>query len=189
MTSFRTKAIVPALVAIALLLAACGGGSSSPNAVPADEYATSVCGAMKDWLTTMQSEAEKMPTSFADTDEAKTAVTDFFSAIVASTDTMATAIKDAGVPDVDGGEEAAAALNETFTNVKTLFTDAQTKIEGMSTDDQAAFGAALTEVGTSMSDASSQATSGLSSITNADLNEAFSTNETCTSLSDTTTTP
>ena len=193
MKMLRKRSGLATLLAIALLLAACGGGDDGTNeasgasqapsgSYTADEYATAVCTALGTWLNGIKSASESMPTP-TNADEAKDVVVTFLDGLVTSTETMISSVEDASSQYSEGNAEAKASVQESLQNVKTIFEDARDTVAGMSTSDPQAFGQALQDVGTSMQDASSEATSSLDSITDQELNGAFASSPACTSLS------
>ena len=201
MTASRRTAA--ALIAATLLLAACGGGSSSSTSgssspgstsgttadspaasgsSTAEEYANTVCGALATWIGDMQTMNQDMPTSFKSAKEGKQALTQAFAGAVESTNTLVETVEAAPAPDVEGGEEAHAAVVQSLKNVQTIMSDAQEEIAGLSTKNDAAFAGNIQGIATSLSTASSEATAGLGSITDPDLNQAFATAPACTSM-------
>lgn len=194
----RNKVGAIALLIMALLVAACSsggndtddkgsssGGSTGTEAsasVSASEYADTVCGALNTWLTDIQTAAGSLPTNMSDPAQAKTELVSFLDGLAGDTDTLISTVEGAGTPDVDGGEDAAAAMSESFNNVKTIFEQARDTVSNLSTDNAKEFGQALQDLGTSLQDASDGATSSLDNISSPELETAFSESQACQSL-------
>ena len=108
------KLVVTALALLLMLgLAACGGddgdgedsgdGGASGEAVSAEAYAAEVCGAMKDWVDTVQEKSSELGSSAAagDAEAGKELLSTLLSEISAATGDLVTAVEESGVPDVD----------------------------------------------------------------------------------------
>jgi hypothetical protein len=184
-----------ALLVFALVASACSKDSNtatdatsaspaaaSPTESTADAYASAVCGALDTWLTDIQSASSSLTAGITDPSQAKDQLVTFLDGLAQSTEQMVTTVKEAGVPAVEAGQEAAAAIQDSLSNVKTVFEDARDQIANLSTSNPKEFAQALKDIGSSMQAAASQATSSLDGITDPDLNEAFASNPTCTSM-------
>lgn len=190
-----------ALIAATLLLAACGGdpststtdsspAGSSPAAdapatggtLSAQEYASTVCTALGTWLGDVQAMGQNMPTTYKSAKQGKKAVNKLFSDVVASTDTLVTTLEATSPPDVSGGEEAHNAIVTSMTTVQASLAETQEEIAGLPTNNDAAFAASLQAAIAPLATVSTEATAGLTSITDQDLNQAFLTDPACTSM-------
>jgi hypothetical protein len=191
MPASRTAALGLTLV-LATGLAACGGddgddggggGGGSSETVSAEAYAGDVCGAMQDWITGIQERTQSLTESFqsGDPQEGKDALSDLLSEMSSQTGELITAVEDAGVPDVDGGEEAADSLVTAFEDVQGILDDAQQDIEDLPTDPQA-FQQGAAELGPTLQEALSSVGSSLEEPESEELKEAFENEESCSSI-------
>ena len=90
-------------VALAALAASCGGGgSSSSNAEPASDWANSICGSMKTWVTAVQKSME--PVSKGDI--SKSSLTGAGDDLKGATSTFVDDVKSLGPPDTASGQKA-----------------------------------------------------------------------------------
>jgi hypothetical protein len=187
MKKSRASIVIAAIMALVLVLAACskkadtatGDTATSTQTatstettatLSADEYATTVCGALSDWLNYIQTSSASLPAQMSSPQQAKTELVSFLQGVSDATDTMV-------------GAEAQQQIVDSLTNVQDIFNEAADTVANLDTTDQAAFGKAIQQIGTGMQDASSGAVGGLDSITSSDLNTAFANNATCQSLS------
>lgn len=174
-------------------LAACGGddggggdtaeGGGSGDSVSAEAYAADVCGAMQDWVTGIQERTQSLTESFTsgDPQEGKDLLSNLLSEMSAQTGDLVTEVEGAGVPDVDGGEEAADSLVTAFEEVQGILDDAQQDIEDLPTNPQA-FQKGAAELGPTLQEALSSVGSSLEEPESEELKEAFEKEEACASI-------
>ena len=113
----RRRSLVAVLTSVVLALALAAGGVwwfslRQAGVLPAD-YATSICGGVRAWQQSVDTSNTTLVTTIAreqDKTAVRSAVTAFYTTIAGRTDQLRTAIVDAGVPDVDGGQAYADAL-------------------------------------------------------------------------------
>ncbi|HYO61173.1 MAG TPA: hypothetical protein VEU29_04690 [Actinomycetota bacterium] len=184
-----------AAVGLAFLLAvgvaACGGddggeggdSGGSGEAVSAEAYAADVCGAMQDWVTGIQERTESLTESFqsGDPQEGKDLLSNLLSEMSAQTGDLVGAVEDAGVPDVDGGEEAADSLVTAFEEVQGILDDAQQDIEELPTDPQA-FQQGAAQLGPTLQEALSSVGSSIEAPDSQELKDAFENEESCSAI-------
>jgi hypothetical protein len=115
---------VAVLTSVVLALALAAGGvwwfTLRQAGVPPAEYATSICGSVRDWQQSVDSSNSTLVTTIAreqDRTAVRTAVTAYYTTVAGRTDQLRTTILNAGVADVDGGQAysdslAAAVGNE-----------------------------------------------------------------------------
>ena len=184
MTKARTKAIaiVGTLALASGLIAACGGGDE----VSADEYVGSLCTAASGFTTTVvegQSALQEAAGGDLSPEEGKEQLSSFFADATEAGEQAASEIEEAGVPDVENGEEIADALTTAFNDVSTALSDAQEDVEALPTDSDEAFQSAAEELGTSFQDNVSSVGEGLSEIgESSELESAAESNSECQSL-------
>jgi len=178
----RIFATVGALMVAAGALAGCGGGDT----VSADEYVGSLCSAAGNFTTTLvegQSALLEAASGDATPEESKERLGSFFDDASSAAGDAASEIEDAGVPDVDNGEEIADALSTAFDDVAEALSGAQEQVDALPTDSEESFRSAAEELSTSFQDDVSSIGEGLSELGESpELESAAQSNEECTSL-------
>ncbi len=109
-TRRRTIAIAGILVLSAATIASCGG-----DEVSADEYVGALCSATAGFSSTVvegQAAVQEAASGTVSPEEGKAELTSFFEEADAAGEEAASQIEDAGVPDVENGEEIADALSD-----------------------------------------------------------------------------
>ena len=164
-----------------LVLGACSGddetgtdGEGETDTVSATEYATGVCGAIAGWVEDIQGlnqdlQANLDPTSI---DALKDAMVGFLEDVTAATDAVIEEVEAAGIPDVEDGQAAADAVLSALSDSRDVFQDAHDRVEGLSTDDPAAFGEELQTLGTDLQSSMSGIGSELDQFASPELDEA-----------------
>ncbi|MGH3370301.1 MAG: hypothetical protein ACRDPR_09885, partial [Nocardioidaceae bacterium] len=122
-----------------------GTESAAGETVPAQQWIGSLCTGISEW----QAELGEVPDSSSNPDlvKLKAAMVSFLDALVRNTDKLIGRVRNAGVPDIDQGEQAATAFKAAFEGMGTSFRNAKSAIDGTPTNDQAAFAAGLQQVG------------------------------------------
>lgn len=174
MLNRRTKAGLGAILLLTLLLAACGGGGVAPA-----EYVSSVCTAMTDFITEIQDSSGALSPDATDPAAVKDEMVSFLDTAAKAADTAISDIEAAGIPDVSEGQEVSDAIVDSLQKAKEAFEAARDEVAGMDTSDPAAFGTALMDVGTTLQDASGDATSGLDALDSEELSKAAEESEAC----------
>lgn len=188
MPASRTAAVGLTFL-LAAGLAACGGddggdgGGGSAESVSAEAYAADVCGAMKDWVTGVQERTQALTESFTsgDPEEGKQALSDLLAEMSSQTGDLVTAVEEAGVPDVEGGEEAADSLVAAFQDVQGILDDAQQDIEDLPSDPQG-FSQGAAELGPTLQEALTSVGSSIEEPDSQELQDAFENEEACSSI-------
>lgn len=197
MTHKYLRVIALAMMA-ALVLAACGGDDggggdtdvqaeedAGAETVSVDEYADEVCSALSAWVTDIQDRAATITEGIDPGDAAagKERLEEFIGDTVDGTDELIASVEAAGVPDTDGGEEAAEQIQSGLEQVKSILEDAQDQIGDLPTDDPQAFGQGAQEIATSLQEATGEAAGAIDSANSEELTEAFGNNENCAQYS------
>lgn len=188
MPASRTAALGLTLL-LAAGLAACGGdddgngGGGSSETVSAEAYAADVCGAMKDWVSTIQDQAASIGENIQarDAQSGKDALSDLLADMSASTGDLVSAVEDAGVPNVDGGEEAADSLVSAFEDLQAILDDAQQDVADLPTDPEG-FKKGAAELAPTLQEALSSVGSSLEEPESQELQEAFENEESCSAI-------
>lgn len=139
---------------IPVLLAGCGGGGGGGGpAVSAEAYASGFCGLLGDWLGSIQNSSTELSGSFAAAAtpaDGQEILRTYVDGLIADTEELITGTEDLGVPDVEGGEDIAKTLIAAFEDTKAVLEDARAEVDGLPTDDPAAFAAATGALGVSI---------------------------------------
>ena len=150
---------VPLLVlvaALSVLAAGCGGGGGSnesqqqPEGTPPAEWVTTVCGALDDWQTSLQTKAQGLPQQVLQASspaDAKKQIEDFLDEVVNETQTMVDTVDQAGKPAVDAGDRVRNAVHARLLKVKAAFETARKQVDAVPTNNPAAFQQQLTQIG------------------------------------------
>jgi hypothetical protein len=140
--------------ALALVAAGCGGGDSEeseqPEGTPPPQWVTTVCGALDDWQTSLQTQAQGLPQEVLQADspsDAKERIVGFLDQVVDETQTMIDKVDAAGRPAVDSGQRVATAVHARLEKVKRAFVGARSSVEKVPTDNPLAFQQQLTKIG------------------------------------------
>lgn len=168
------KATVAAVASVTAMLAlsACGGSDATA-------WANDVCGKIKPSVQKLTT-----PPELAQGDPAKTkeALSTFVTDASSATDSIVTAMKDAGDPPVDGGAEAVEKMSDAMATVKAALGRAKQEIDKADPSDPAAFQAAFTKAGKEMA-ALGKLTNPISDLkAGEEMNAAFREAENCKSF-------
>lgn len=187
MPASRTAALGLALL-LAGGLVSCGGDDGgdvggSSESVTAEAYAADVCGAMQDWITGIQERTQDLGAGLSggDAEAGKQVLVDLLSEMSSSTGELVSAVEDAGIPDVEGGEEAADSLVSAFEEVQGILEGAQADVEDLPTDPQG-FQQGAAELGPTIQQALTSVGESLEEPESEDLKNAFEEEETCNSV-------
>ena len=172
--------------AAALILGACGGssgggGGTTTDTVSVDAYATDVCAALAAWVKDIQDRASTITEGINPGDAAagKERLAEFIGETVTGTDNLISEVEAAGVPDTDGGEEAADQIVSGLEQVRDILVDAQEQIDQLPTNDPQAFGTGAQEIATSLQEATGEAADTIDSANSEELSTAMAENEDC----------
>src|SRR5882762_3716321 len=128
-----------------VVLAACGS-----DRVPADEWASKVCQAVKPWSTSINSAvsaAQQKITSGSSPAQTKTDLLTLYRGAREASNRALTQVKAAGIPDADNGAQVAQQFTAALTTARNAFANAATRTAALSTSDKNAFYAAVVAVG------------------------------------------
>jgi hypothetical protein len=186
-----------AVAASVLLFAACssdadeggegGEPATSAAAAPADAetYADTVCGALGDWMASIEEGNASLQSALeneTDLENVKQGLLDFLDDTIANTDEMLSTISDGGAPDVDGGDQIHDEIVSLLGQARSAFQQARDTVDGLDASDPQALGTGLQELGTSLQSAFDDVQNPLENTDNAELEEAFESNEACSAL-------
>ncbi len=145
----RSNSIKVGAVAVlaALSFSACGGGGA--DKVEPATYVTSICTSVGEWVTVIQEKAGALGSALTgEASQAKEQLDSFLGDTVTETETLLEALAEAGVPDVDGGEELAQDLIDTFEAAKEALQDGKDQVADLPEDDPEAFAQQAQTIGT-----------------------------------------
>ncbi len=186
MTTRRYAALAAILLCGAGLLTACGGddegGGGGGDTVSASSFASDVCSAVGDWAGGIQEESQQISSAFqsGSPEEGKQILEDFIGGAVDRTDDLIAEVEEAGVPDVDGGEEYADQLRDAFEAARNVLADVQAEAADLPSDPQA-FGQAAQELGSGVQEALGAVGESVEQPDSPELEEAFEEEEACAS--------
>jgi hypothetical protein len=185
--------ILLSVAALAFLAAGCGGGGDSdeseqPEGTPPTQWVTTVCGALDDWQTSLQTQAQGLPQEVLQADspqDAKKQIVNFLDEVVDETQTMIDKVDAAGRPAVDAGQRVATAVHTRLEKVKQAFENARSSVESVPTDNPLAFQQQLTKIGQDLSTQGQALGDVLSSADAQPLRDAIDKTEQCKSFNGT----
>jgi hypothetical protein len=131
---FRAKT-VSVVLAAGLFLAACGGDEGGGDAAQA--YASSICTAFSTWVQDITQRNQTLTTSLnpqSTPAEGKEQLQIFLDSVIQDTDKLIGSVDAAGVPDVEGGQRAAAQIKAAADEAKTSFENAREQVAQLPTD-------------------------------------------------------
>ena len=176
------------VAALALAAAGCGGGSDEAEQLegtPPAEWVTTVCGALDDWQTSLQTKAQGLPQEVLQADspaDAKERITTFLDEVVDETQAMVDEVDAAGKPAVDAGERVRTAIHARLLKVKAAFESARSRVEDVPTDNPLAFQQQLTQIGQDLAQQGQALGDVLASADAAPLRDAIQDTERCQSF-------
>ena len=145
---FRARAkVVSVVLSAGLLLGACGDGDGGGNGAQA--YASSVCTAFSTWVQDITQRNQTLTQSLnpqSTPKEGKEQLQIFLDSVIQDTDKLISSVDAAGVPDVDGGQQAATQIKQAAETAKTSFENARNEVEQLPTD-PAGFQAGAQKIG------------------------------------------
>jgi hypothetical protein len=153
--------VVLGVVLSVFLLAACAGGDEGGDepdggggqSVSAASYATTLCTSIQgyvDEVTTLSTDFAAGIDPGASLEEQKQGVLGFLDQVLVATGGLIDELAAAGVPDVDGGEAVAAAIEASLEEARTVLEDARAQVEAIPVDDPQAFAEQLDAIGTTI---------------------------------------
>jgi hypothetical protein len=147
MSAVRLPVIVLSAIVLAFAAAGCGGGGDGGNgdsASPTEPgvWAASVCGALGNWVKSLQTGSQDLGTAMRNTKDLKTVKARFVTFLEdaeQSSEEMVETVKDAGPPDVSQGEAIQEDLVLALEKVQESFSNAVDKANDLSTSSLQSF--------------------------------------------------
>jgi hypothetical protein len=150
MAQVRRLIVTLTLAATLVTAAGCGGGGNG-DAVEVGLYASSVCNALTTWreqLTSASTILAQRTSTTEDLRDVRRQFVAFYDGAVDVTDEMLAAVAEAGVPDVDNGEEVAAGLQKELRRFRPILVRARNSARKLPVDDEPAFAIQAQRLGT-----------------------------------------
>jgi hypothetical protein len=145
---FRARAkVVSVVLSAGLFLGACGDGDGGGDAAQA--YASSVCTAFSTWVQDITQRNQTLTQSLnpqSTPEQGKEQLQIFLDSVIQDTDKLISSVDAAGVPDVEGGQQAASQIKQAATTARTSFENARNEVAQLPTD-PAGFQAGAQQIG------------------------------------------
>jgi hypothetical protein len=126
------------------LVATQAGAALPAKTVPPKQWATTVCPALSDFVSTFTAIDEQLSGGVTPT-EAQSIVLGGIDDSIAAAEDVVTSVKRAGTPDAKKGKAAASTFTREFGNIQDTLADAGAQVSALSIDD-ADFGTTLTSI-------------------------------------------
>jgi hypothetical protein len=146
MRPLRFLVVVLSVVVLVFAAVGCGGGGGdngdSASGTAPDVWAATVCGALGNWVTSLQEGSRELGTQMRNTKDLKTVKSRFVTFLEnaeESSHEMVEKVKEADAPDVDQGEAIQEELVTALEKVENSFSNAVDKANDLSTDSLASF--------------------------------------------------
>jgi hypothetical protein len=147
MRPLRSLVVVLSIVVLAFAAAGCGGGGDGDNGDSAsgtapDIWAASVCGALGNWVQSLQEGSRDLGTQMRNTKDLKAVKARFVTFLEdaeESSHEMVEKVKDADAPDVEQGEAIQEELVTALEKVEKSFSNAVDEANDLSTDSLQSF--------------------------------------------------
>jgi hypothetical protein len=169
---------------LAALVAGCGGDDDdgTDGTVSAEAYVTEVCTSISQLTTVVQEgEAELDQEALATPEQGRDALAGFLGDAASAAEAAHPSVEGAGTPDVDDGEQAAAAVSDAIRDLRTIFEEAEA--EEMETGDPAGFAADAQEIAASLQESGQRIQQSLAAVEeNDELGDAAEDVEACEQL-------
>jgi hypothetical protein len=168
-----------ALIGTIVLLAGCGGASSSSGVTPT-AYVKSICSAIGPFEKDVESRSGALNVAtIQSATQGKTALIGFLNAIAADSHTALSQLKSAGAPNVSGGRKIASAVVSAFGQLDTALGKAATQAKALPTSTPAAFKSAANSLSTSVKNSVSGIGASLGGLKSPTLQKAASKEPAC----------
>jgi hypothetical protein len=160
MSAARLPVVLLSIVVLAFAASGCGGGGDGGNGdsasgTTADVWAASVCGALGNWVKSLQAGSQDLSVALQNTKDLKTVKARFVSFLEdaeKSSGEMVEKVKEAGPPDVDQGEAIQEDLVTALTKVQQSFSNAVDRANELSTSSLESFSSGVGKLSQSVQD-------------------------------------
>jgi predicted lipid-binding transport protein (Tim44 family) len=177
-----TNRVAAVLIAVSVLLGACGGGGG--GTVSAPQFVKVACTDLGNWIKAIQKRSQNVQQAAPQTpDEGKKVISAFFDGVIADTDKLIDQLKAAGTPDVKNGDKISSTVISALEHARDALASSKAKVENLPTDNPQAFAKAAQQMGQSVQSAFQKAGQLGSSLTSPELEAAAKKEPACQSLS------
>jgi hypothetical protein len=157
-------------------LAACG------SAVPADEWAGGVCGALVPWRTQisdLNAQAQRQMSVTSTPEQTRENLLALLAGAETASETARAAVANAGTPDVDGGDRVAHQFTASLARTRDAYARARADLQALPTHDARAFYDGVVVVMTKLTAEYAKAGVDTARLESSELREAFDSIEQC----------
>jgi hypothetical protein len=157
---------VAALAVVCLATALLGGTATAAQQVPASQYVDGVCTALFSWQGDLQqhnNDFQSGLSSDSTASDVKDQMVMFLDHMVASTKSMVSDVRDAGVPHIKQGSGIATSLRNATSKIETGFEDALARAQAVPIDDLTRFESQAKSISTALNKTAQSAKNVLSS--------------------------
>jgi phage-related minor tail protein len=155
----RQLAVLLSVTALAFAAAGCGGGDDgngdSASAKAPGEWASSVCGALNDWVESLAAENRELGPAMSDTKDLKAVKEAFVTYLEDAEESFGEAVDKvdaAGPPDVPRGEAIQQDLVSSLEKVEQSFSNAADRANELSTSSIQSFSSGVGELSQDVQD-------------------------------------
>ncbi|MGH2659901.1 MAG: hypothetical protein ACRDHS_09615 [Actinomycetota bacterium] len=163
-----------------------GNGRHRRRDREAEEYVVAVCTEINGWVEEVQARSEQVGQDVV-TETTLEGQRDVFAAflddVVTVTDDHLAGLRDAGVPEVEDGQQIAETLLGVFEGARAILAGARERVDELPTDDAAAFATAVEELGSGVQTALEEIGSSVTGLDSPELVAAAEDEPACAALS------
>jgi hypothetical protein len=181
----RPAILLATAAAVALPLSACGGGSSNPGTTSASSYIGTLCTSTASWLRGIEARTGALEGELAPSvspAEKKRVLESMVSTAVSDTEAVVTALRTAGVPEVNNGKHVSDLVVSSFEGISNRLAGLQSQIATLPTNDPAAFNEAAKKVREQVREAPLRLGIGVAGVNSPELEKAASESAVCKSV-------
>jgi hypothetical protein len=166
-------------------LAGCGGSSSSAGTVPASNYIGQLCTSAASWIRGIQAHTSSLEGELggsATTAEGKRAVESLVISAVSDSESVVSAMRTAGVPDVHEGKKISGLVLSSFEGITTHLAGLQSQVAGLSTANPATFHSEAMKIREQVREAPLRLGVGIAGVNSPELQKAAAESNVCKSV-------
>jgi hypothetical protein len=135
----RGRSFKLAAIAVTVVIGLAGCGSSK---VPAVQWATTVCSAVRPWrtqITALNAQAQQQVSSASSPVQVRDSLVSLLDGGAQASEQARAAVAGAGIPDVGDGAAVASRFADSLTKVRDAYRHARTDLESLSITDASSF--------------------------------------------------
>lgn len=183
-TRSRTGTLL-GVIASVILIAGCGSSETKSGTVSASAYAGQVCTSVASWLHNIQSRAGALEGELGKQTApatSKRALEGFIAVALADTESAASALRGAGIPQVANGQKIATTLVAAFERAHATLAQLKSKTAALSTKSASVFASEAKQIASSVQALPLTLGSGVAGLNSPELNKAAAESATCKSV-------